>query len=955
MRILQGILACFLPAFLAWQEAFCANLPENVSFDKVPSEILPSNAVRKLFQDSEGYIWIPTYSGLARFDGSGTVIYNTAEAGWEMSSSIVNAVVEGEDGMLFVGTDKGVLRLDRSTGSIVPCPETARYNITSFLSIPGRGIWAGGDKGLLFKASGEEAFIPVRLNDGYRPILAITTISSGKDGILWLCSFQCGLVRYNYLTGKTRLYNDNPVLVKSHVAECSDDGRLWIGTWGKGLVRMENPYSDDVPDYWLWTRRDGLPDDIIYDLEISPEYNTVWVGSRSGLSAVSEEGWEVHNWLPTDRRGGLPYNEVNSVLRTSDGTIWIGMLGGGLARIVMPGEGYRVETFPEIRSKYGTNAISSFLYDRDSILWIGLADYGLICRDLRTGESMDYHEHPDLKGLPYTSTVCAMMRRPSTGELCFGTWNDGVWIYNAGEVRVLDKRNCSNFYDDCVLALAEDESGNLWIGSRHGLFIENAAREFHTAAEYFGGPTVIDSVSVFHLALCRDGGMLAATNGAGVVRILGQSMVQIPLENGNTSYIANSVAVDDYGNIYAGTSGDGLVMLSAGSTSFTPVKELSDISSGPISSILKDDESRLWVSAGSSVYSFLTGEDGRPDRILAFSKSSSDRPSVFNRNACSLNPEGRAVFGGMDGLAIFAPEYGNDGLVVHVPVITDLKIHGRSVRSMPEKERLEISRNDISYTDRILLNHKQNSFTLSFALLSFSNPGGQIFRYRLDGYDKYWTLVDYNRRNATYSNLRPGHYRFLLQSSLDSGEWGNEERTLEINVRPYPWLSWWAWIGYLVVLASLMLLIVSFSRIKGRLSEKDARSEGNMVFSIDKIDHTPEDEVFMARAMKCINDHIDDSGFSQGDFAEQMCMSRTVLTENLKRLTGLTPSAFITDIRLRAARQLLIEQPGIRITDLAYASGFNDAKYFSTCFRKKFGVSPREFSESSKKGRHALS
>ena len=128
-----------------------------------------------------------------------------------------------------------------------------------------------------------------------------------------------------------------------------------------------------------------------------------------------------------------------------------------------------------------------------------------------------------------------------------------------------------------------------------------------------------------------------------------------------------------------------------------------------------------------------------------------------------------------------------------------------------------------------------------------------------------------------------------------------------------------------------------------------------MVFSIDKIDHTPEDEVFMARAMKCINDHIDDSGFSQGDFAEQMCMSRTVLTENLKRLTGLTPSAFITDIRLRAARQLLIEQPGIRITDLAYASGFNDAKYFSTCFRKKFGVSPREFSESSKKSRHALS
>lgn len=96
MRSFYGILALLLSVL--GQEAFCADLPGDIRFDRVATDILPSNDVRKLFQDSEGYIWIPTYRGLARYDGSGTVICNTAEAGGSMSSTMVNAVAEGEDG-----------------------------------------------------------------------------------------------------------------------------------------------------------------------------------------------------------------------------------------------------------------------------------------------------------------------------------------------------------------------------------------------------------------------------------------------------------------------------------------------------------------------------------------------------------------------------------------------------------------------------------------------------------------------------------------------------------------------------------------------------------------------------------------------------------------------------------------------------------------------------------------
>lgn len=126
---------------------------------------------------------------------------------------------------------------------------------------------------------------------------------------------------------------------------------------------------------------------------------------------------------------------------------------------------------------------------------------------------------------------------------------------------------------------------------------------------------------------------------------------------------------------------------------------------------------------------------------------------------------------------------------------------------------------------------------------------------------------------------------------------------------------------------------------------KGSHFRNQLVFEVEALEYTSMDEDFMRRAMACVNAHIDDGEFSQADFTREMNTSRTVLTEKLKSLTGLTPTAFMVDIRLRAAYRLLEQQRHMRIADLAYAVGFNDPKYFSTCFRKKFGVSPKEFIE----------
>jgi YesN/AraC family two-component response regulator len=108
---------------------------------------------------------------------------------------------------------------------------------------------------------------------------------------------------------------------------------------------------------------------------------------------------------------------------------------------------------------------------------------------------------------------------------------------------------------------------------------------------------------------------------------------------------------------------------------------------------------------------------------------------------------------------------------------------------------------------------------------------------------------------------------------------------------------------------------------------------------------TSEDEAFVQRCVECVQRHLGDSTFDQQAFADEVNMSKSTLYKRLKSLTGMYTSAFIRHVRMRAACQLLEAQPHIRIAELAYAVGYNEPKYFSSCFKKDFGMLPSEYAE----------
>lgn len=144
-------------------------------------------------------------------------------------------------------------------------------------------------------------------------------------------------------------------------------------------------------------------------------------------------------------------------------------------------------------------------------------------------------------------------------------------------------------------------------------------------------------------------------------------------------------------------------------------------------------------------------------------------------------------------------------------------------------------------------------------------------------------------------------------------------------------------------------LTVLHARIKNLLKYKDRMArdfKNQLVFEVKDLHYTSIDEEFMQRAIDCVNRHLEDCDFDQPQFIEELGTSKSTLYKKLKSLTGLNTSAFIRNIRLKAACRIMEEKgTNVRISELAYAVGFNDPKYFSSCFKKEFGMLPTEYME----------
>ena len=318
----------------------------------------------------------------------------------------------------------------------------------------------------------------------------------------------------------------------------------------------------------------------------------------------------------------------------------------------------------------------------------------------------------------------------------------------------------------------------------------------------------------------------------------------------------------------------------------------------------------------------------------------------FSDATPTVLPDGRTIFGLQNGaFTIRRNEIKNSAYVPPI-AFTGLSI---------ENKQTDYS---INGQDTLTLTPEERNLILRFAALDYSQPNHILYAFKLDEGNGTWSNIGHNH-SIPLLDLKPGIHHLQIRSTNNDGVWVDNVRTLTIIVKPTFWETRWAQLLYAILLILLVWGVLRTRRYIRKLKrnqqqlheaylqllnngkEESAVSPTKAPAQPSKPSIKPEDELFMQKAMKFIEEHIGDSNINIGDMADATATSRSVLHRKMKSLLGVTPLDFIREARIRKACQMLKE--GASVNEVAYNCGFSDPKYFAKCFKSEIGITPKEY------------
>ncbi|HEY1804180.1 MAG TPA: two-component regulator propeller domain-containing protein [Terracidiphilus sp.] len=703
---------------------------------------LPQTSIYSVAQTGDGYLWVGTESGLARFDGVRFTVYNRHNT-VALPTDYIPRLLGARDGSLWIGTDSGLVHMKDGVWTTYTVHDGLSSNDIRALFEAGDGsLWVGTAHGLdRLKGGKIEAFGG---RDGL-PGNTVTDLKADSAGVLWIAT-DAGLARfdgksfsaYTAAGGFTdaalsalaiapdgalwmaaahgqlarlaqgRIENESQKGVSNDISALLFDhqGNLWIGFESSGLARLHNGRLS------LYGAQNGLPGDTV-ELFFEDSQHNLWVGMFDGGLVELRDG----TLATYGKAEGLSSNTGWCGLQSKDGSIWMATSTGGVDRILPDGT-IRHYTNGERRSN---ETVHSMLETRDGAIWFGQR-HGVLTRFIN-GQFKTFKYERSSK-----SAINSLLE-DHDGSLIIGTYGNGVARFN---IRGADGKFEPIRATGEIPAMAEAADGTLWLG----------------------------------------------TDGEGVIGVRnGITTAKFNKTNGLLSDHILALHIDNDGVLWVGSSSGGLNRVQGGKvTSYTPDQGLFDSTVG---NILEDNFGNLWMGSDHGVFRVSKSElndiaNGRISAIHGLVYGTADglrSPETMQggTGTATKGPDGRLWFSTMRGLSVVDPARAigkNEPLrvqIVEVAINGKTMVAAQSVRVGPGASRLEIR----------------------FTAPSFLDPGDIRFRYLLDGFDDKWSAAS-TSRTVDYTNLPPGRYRFEVEASADGYEWSGAAQPMNLVVVP-PW------------------------------------------------------------------------------------------------------------------------------------------------------------------------
>lgn len=817
---------------------------KNLRFNRISSfEDLPSEEITQIIQDNKGYIWIATNSGLCRYDGYRIRTYkdNLFTPGI-LTDNQIKTIAEDHSSNLWIGTNNGLNILNMITGQIREAEDSRLQDkVVSVLYVSkDNNVWVGMDDGLYRYIPERGSFIVYDKSTSGRPLVGIKSIMEDSKGRLWIGTWAVGLLRYEKDKDAFISYPQMDERNSAHVLFEDSYQTIWVGTWDRGLYHLNTPETPETVTWKHYLSQPGnkqsLSDNIIYSIEEETGSNTLWIGTRSGLSILDLDSKDDSfvNYLPESESYKLPYNELDAIVRDRSGIMWLGMMGGGVYSVNMRHSPFQKNDLESVKHRLFSNSVRSMFVDSEQTLWMGIGSYGLVIQEQGAEQPVFYIDHPDFRQpTPYLYTINHIIERRDEQEIWFGTWGSGITIYDkdaaGNKIRHLNEENTPWLPDGFIFSMLEDSRKNVWIGCRSGVAVYGPDGKGVSLSDYRTEPDGAPiNYCYYAIEETRDGNIWLGSNH-GIIRVSGDASQPDQLQfslydraNGKLAYEwLQCLYEDSKGNLWAGSDGGGLNLYDKESDSFISVNRRYNLQTDVVSNIQEDESGNLWLGTGSGLVRLTVSLDAATASSRTYTATDGLPDNSFIRDAIANAKDGKLYFGGHNGYASFYPQKVKEDDVVPPVAITNISIFNTPLDELTPADREEITPNSSSFANELVLDYNRNHFSIEFSSLSYANPSKNKYAYKLEGYDTDWQYTGASSRVANYNNLKSGLYTFHLKGSNENGLWNEQERVLQIRILPPPWKTTWAYTLYILLLSATVF--VTYRILKNRIREKQAQ------------------------------------------------------------------------------------------------------------------------------------
>lgn len=756
------LLVLWLPARPAW--ALDPHRPLTQALLRIwqVQQGLPRAAILSIRQTHDGYLWLGTQAGLYRFDGVRFVAVQ-CETGRELGKRWVQDLCEDRDHNLWIATDDaGLIRLQGRTTTYVGRAEGLPSEHVRCLLVDRRGeLWVGTDKGLARFQQGK--FVVYQTAQGL-PANDIRALAEAPDGAIWIATEGQHVCHWNGSTFQAIDTKLIPVRGEINALLVSPDNTVWIGT-SAGLIRRMGT------DERCFTNADGLANDLVYCLTQARD-GSVWVGTKDGLSRIQRDHVESFR-----TRDGLSQSTVYTLCEDHEGSLWVGTKHG-LNQFADR------RTLPfTVSEGLPSNDTGPILQDQAGNVWVGTLGAGLARFD----------------GRQFSSAATTQDGLLSNTVLSLADGGDGhLWIgTDHGLCRMRESKFVDSFTmeqglpSNVILSLSRDHSGTLWAGTTAGL-AEFRDGQFVPPE---GDPAVIRK-PVQALINYQDQSLIVATEGGGLYRLADRKLE--PLNDfQQISHDIDAFYLDHDNLLWTAIRGRGLGLFDGQKISQFTVKD--GLYDDDIFGIAGDDEGRLWMACSRGIFSVARTDlkkfaAGEITRLTSFPFSPTDALRTIEcqdgvQPAIWKMQDGCVWFSTIRGIIVLDPKRLGRKLPLPSIVIEEVRVNGQ----------------DTSPQEMTCLPPGRTNFDFHYTALSFASPSRITFRYKLEGFDKEWIEAG-ARREAFYTNLPPGSYRFRVQAVNADGSGNEAAHPVDFTLEPYFYQTRWFIPLIVVALAAIAWL-----------------------------------------------------------------------------------------------------------------------------------------------------